>query len=543
MKFRDIIGYFNRFRRDENSDSQSDKYIFSIELEAISEHPEVGTEALIAQGEINGRKDMPPKEHEGLDVTELKVVKAYERLIDAETKGYRRDQQLLISKLKSLNPRLFPSDANSDHSPEDDHSILVNQAQSDMESKILKRKNDIENKKTRACNAENEYLTFKEENQLNYDLDLPQTKLAKASPWLWLTLVLIIESVLNGWFFSKQHGDSNYAKFVAEALLISTVNVLILGVLIRSSWKYLYHIQTHLKVWSIIGLIVFSVTALTFNLGAAHLRDAISKDYPYSGEECHVEGSNLYSQEALCLLFNKKAKLAEFEAYAFFFLGLGFILFGIFKWRNIFPGYPEQAKKQRQFQYAKNQLDKECNSLCADLDRIYEDARRKLSSSSTLEDHQSILNLLNETGESGDDGSNMEEFVPSILEDCMLASRLLRNIQDKYKDYQGNIDEVSHSCKRALEFYRTANRLAREDVSNVPTIWDHKWTPDWALSEDPGDLRLCSPEYAKDLYDKELRYIEGELDPSYREALEKVDSLCKCIKTKPDSGSALDRDD
>jgi len=542
MKFQDIIRYFNPFRRDENSDSQSDKYIFSIELEAISEDPEVGVEALIAQGEINGRKDMPPKEHEGFDVTELKVVKAYERLIDAETKGYRRDQMHLISKLKSLNPRLFPSDNNSDHSTEDDHSILVNQARSDMESKIMRKKNVIENKKIRACDAEKEYQAFKETNQLNHDLDLPQGKLAKTRPWLWLALVLIIESVINGWFFSEQYGGSGLYDFVAEALLISIVNVLILALIIRSCWKYLYHVQTHLKVWSVIGLIVFSITALIFNLGAAHLRDAISTDYPDSGE-CMFPGYNPYSQEALCLLLNEKAKLAEFEAYAFFLLGLGFILFAIFKWRNIFPGYPEHAKKQRLFQDAKNQLEKECMSLCADLDTIYMDARRKLTSSSTLEDHQSILNLLDETVGSGDDNSNVEEFMPSIIEDYKLASRLLRNIQDKHKDYHGNIDEVSHSCERALEFYRTANRLAREDVSNVSSIWDHKTILNWAILEDPGDLGLCSPEHAQALYDKELRYIEGQLDPSYREALENVDSLCKCIETKPHQGSTSDKND
>ncbi|MCY4171111.1 MAG: hypothetical protein OXF08_05880 [Bacteroidetes bacterium] len=549
MKFRDIFKYFNPFRGDENSDSQSDEYIFSRNLsntyifsrflEDISDDSEIGTEALIKQGEINGRIDMPPKELEGFDVTELKVIKAYERLIDAQTKGYRRAQQLLISKLKSLNPRLFPSNLNSDRSSEDDPSILVDQARSDMESAIIEKKNDIENKKTRACDAEKEYQTFKEENLLNHDLDLPHTILAKAKPWGWLILILVCESVLNGWFFGLQYGGSNYLLFVGEALLISGVNVLILGSVIRSSWKYLYHVQTHLKVWGIIGLIAFSVIALIFNLGAAHLRDAISPNYPDSGE-CMYQDFDAHSQEALCLLFNEKAKLAEFEAYAFFFLGLGCIVFGIFKWRNIFPGYPEHAKKQRQFQDAKNQLEKGCKSLYADLDKIYKDARRKLICSTTLEDHQSILNLLKETEENGDDRSNMEKFMPSIIEDYQLASRLLRNIQDKYKDYRGNIDEVSHCCQRALDFYRKANRLAREDVQNVPSTWDHKWTPDWSLSEEPCDLGLCSPEYAKALYDKELRYIEGQLDPSYRNALEKVDSLTKCTETKSDVASAPD---
>jgi len=566
MKFRDIIGYFNSFRRDENSDSQSDKYIFSIELEAISEHPVVGTEALIAEGQSNGKKDLPPKEFEGLDVTERKVFSAYERLIDAETKGYMRDQSRLVSKLKSLNSRLFLSDMNADHFLEDDHSILVDQARSDMETKILKKKNDIENKKNRACDAEKEYQAFKEENQLNHDLDLPTKRWSRAKPWLWLVVILVVESVLNGWFFGQQIGGSNYLRFTAEALLISTVNVTILALLIRSCWKYLYHIQIHLKVWSVIGLIIFSISALIFNLGAAHLRDAIPDDHPASGDECFFEKA--YSQEALCLLLNEKANLAEFEAYAFFLLGIGFILFGIFKWRNIFPGYPEHAKKQRQFQEARNQLQKECTSLKADLDKIYLDARRKLTSSSTHEDRQSILILINEIDKKGydrlivgkhisrklaklvkrssknrDDRLSDGKDIPSILDDYKLASKLLRNIQDKYKDYRCSVDEVSRRCERAIEFYRIANRLARADVSSVPSKWDDKWTPDWNTSEGLDDSGLCSSEDAQAMHDKELQYIEGRLDPFYRKAIEEIDSLSKCSETIPDEISATENKD
>ncbi len=522
MKFLDILRYFNPFRRDEKSDSQSDKYTFDVALEAISEDTEVGTNALIEKGSTDGQKDLPPQNWEGLNVTEEQVVKAYQRLIDAETKAYDRDQRELISKLKSFNPRLFPSDEVSDDFSDEDHSIIVDQAKSDMETTISENKPAIENKLTRVCDVREEYQAFKDKNKLNYDLDLPVGWRNKLKPWLLLFGAVLVESVINGWFFKNQ-ADGKFIEFIWQAFLIAAVNVCVIGLLIRSSWKYLYHIRSHLKIWAVLGLVIFSLTAFTFNLGAAHFRDAIPEEYPDSGDECFSAAKYEFAgQEALCLLWSEKTKLADFQAYAFFILGIGFILFGVFKWMDIFPGYPGHAKKQRQLQEALKDLDKERDSLISKLEEIYKIARQKLSSSSSIQDHQAIISLIN-----GVDDNNDNTFTPTILDDHKLALKLRGNIQDKYKDMRNSLHYGAQHCVKALTFYRKANRAAREDIASVPSDWDQQWIPDWYIPEDPGDVGLCSSEYAESLHDRELMYIEGSLDPSYRKALEKVDLLSK----------------
>jgi len=517
MKFRDLRKYLIPFRRHENSDSQSAKLIFRPTLEAISYDSEVGTEALIAEGKSNGAKDLPPQNWEGLDEVELKVVKAYQLLIDGATSGHDKDQWGLISKLKSINPRLFPSDG----APDDDYSSQVEGARSEMETMIAKNKSTIQNKLARFCDAKKEYVAFKKENKLNHDLSLPARLRNKAWPWILLSAILLIETLINGLFFAQQVGWFDIIAFIAQAFLIAVVNVGVLGLLIRASWKYLHHIMTILKVWAVLGLIVFSSVAFVFNLGAAHYRDAVSPDYPEQGDNCYRQDEG---QEAICLLRDEKANLSEFESYAFLMLGLGFILFSVFKWRDIFPGYPRHAKKQRQFQESQKELQEFVNSLKKDIEKIYSNAKMKLTLSATHEEYLLLLSLIGESQDSNDDKST---YMPSILEDYKLALKILGNIQGKYRDIIGYLNQGADYCAKAIDFYRTANRLAREDITSVPAHWDQKWKPEWYIPEDPIDLGLCSYEYAHSLHNEALRYLEHYLDPYYREAIEKVESLSK----------------
>jgi len=505
----------------------------------ISEDSEVGTQALIDKGKADGTKDLPSQNWKGLNVIEAKVVKAYQRLIDAETKGYDRDQRKLISKLKLINPRLFPSDTISDDETDDDRSILVDQAKSDMSTEISRKKNSIQNKLRLVYDAKKEYEAFKDQNNLSHDLSLPSERWKKTKPWIWLILILLIEGVFNGIVFAANAGGQRF-DFIVQAVLIAIVNVGVFGLLIRASWKYLCHIKTFLKVWAVTGLLIFSTAAFMFNLGAAHYRDAISSEQSESEERSRDEEG----QEALDLLRNKKIILAEFESYAFFILGLGFILFSVLKWRDIFPGYPEQAKKQRQFLSAQSDLEEECKLLIKELDKIYSNAKKELKSSSTLLTHQTILNLMNNLDNSGDkkftkEGSDAidEKFTPTIIDDHKLALELLSKIQDKYKDMRANLNYGDQQCGKAIEFYRKANRSAREDISHVPAHWDQKWKPEWYIPEDPGDFGLCSSEYAQSLHDKQIKFIEDHLDPSYRQALEKVESLSKYHETLDPSGT------
>ncbi len=268
-----------------------------------------------------------------------------------------------------------------------------------------------------------------------------------------------------------------------------------------------------MKSWARAGLVIFCLLALLFNLGSAHYRDAVPVEFPESEDPCYKgvqnpddpgETTEHPGQEAICLLGTNFAVLAEFEAYGFFLLGLGFILLAVIDWGHIFPGYPGYENAKRQFLKAQEPLSEECESVRRKIERAYYLARSALES--------------------------------SILEDHRFASKLVRSINDKYKDMISYTDEVAQRCGHAIDFYRTANLLAREDISNIPSHWSRKWERDFDLPTTPDDLGLCNSEYAQSLHDKERRYIEINLDPHYRKAIQEVDKLAAC----PDENVSTD---
>ena len=502
-----IRAFFSPFSPDDVDPSRSDRFIFRPELDVIENDPEIGTEALKKKGETSGRMDMPPSNHEGTDLVELDVVKGYERLFLAEKAGYLDGLAELERVLQSSDPRLFPSDGNSAEPPttesDNEQSMVVQNACADMDNAIAESTGKILKSREKACQAKVEYSAFKKRNGLTEDIEIPSRK-RKALWWVVLFIVFLIESLINGLFFAEQFGG-RIIHWVSQAALISTVNVGLFGFLIMICWKYSSHIQQSLKTWARVGLVILCLCALTFNLGAAHFRDAVPKDFPNSEDSCYrgmqdpddpdrIEENP--GQEAKCLLVDRFVHLAEFEAYCFFLLGLGFILLAVIDWKHILPGYPGHENAKRRFLKAQEPLNGDLESVRKKIGTIYYIARAKLES--------------------------------SIVEDHKFASKLVRSINDKYKDMIAYTEEVAQRCRRAIDFYRTANRLAREDISNIPSHWSRKWEHDWDSPTSPEDLGLCNSEYAQSLHDKERHYVEANLDPHYQGALEEAEKLAAC---------------
>ena len=498
-----IRAFFSRFNPEDVDPPRSDRFRFRPELDEIEKDPEIGTEALKRKGETNGRMNLPPSNHEGLDLVELAVVKGYDHLLLAEKAGYLDGLAELERASLTLDHRLFPTGGSTSTPPttksDNDRSMVVQQACSDMDTTIEENTEKILKLREKACHAKSEYQAFKKQNGLTYDIEDEIEKRSKKHMALWgvvvLFIVFLVESLINGIFFAAQY-ESDLIRRGLPALLISAVNMGLFGFLIMICWKYFFHARQSWRAWACVGLITFCFLALTFNLGAAHFRDAYAEDFPESNDPCYV-GSEHPGQEALCLFRNNFTRLAEFESYGFFLLGLGFIFVGVFDWgKYILPGYPGYMNATRRFLKAQKPLNEACKSVRKNLFKIYSIAKANLES--------------------------------SIVDDHKFASKLARSIRDKHKDMLSYTDEVAQRCGRAIDFYRTANRLAREDISSIPPYWGEKWEHDWDLPSSPDDLGLCNPEYAQSLRDKEQHYIEANLDPCYRDSIKKVAALATC---------------
>ena len=471
--------------------SRSFRYIFAHELDVIENDPEIGTSALIRHGEINGRQDMPPRSDREYDVIELKIIKVYERLILAQTRGYEVDYRKLHAKLNSLDPQLCSPDISQidteDTRTDSGQSTIVEKACSDMDTIITERSQSILNKREKVLQSQDEYETFKDKNGICDELYVANGK-HKVKAWILIISVFLIETMINGLFFANESQDQ-YLHWWSQAVLISTVNIGLLALVIRGCWKYLYHAQQHLRSWAIIGLSVFILTSVIFNLGAAHFREAVSRSFPVEGATCHREDTSededrddLPGQEAICLLQKNSVQLAEFQGYAFFLLGLGFILFAVFEWRSIFPGYPEQYDKRRKLLKYQESLDTDCRSLCDQLSEIYRQAIRDLE----------------------------------------VAFQVHQWIHDKYQDMLAETGEITQRCDRDIKIYRTSNRHNRDDIRNIPDHWNHTWEPDWILPDSPQSSALYDSEAGRSLRERVIRHLSSH----YKESIEKVNSLC-----------------
>ena len=486
------------------------RLIFRPELVALGDDPNVGKEALRRKGIRNGRMDMPPCTYEKLDDTEEEIVRAYFNPLSARIAGYLADYRRLDKKLKDLDKRLFRADTSSSNQTVTQSDIpqfaIVQRARSDIDNAITEYSEKVRKSLKRACRAKTKYDKFIKKNKLKHYIGTQSGEHRslwwKALWWLVLVVIVLIEIRINGFFFAAQAGGQ-LDRWIQEASLISAVNVGLFGFLIMICCKYLLHPNKTLKAWACTGLIVFCFFALTFNLGAAHYRDAIPRDFPADGQACYIPDQP--SQEALCLLGTNFAHLAEFQAFGFFLLGLGFILLGVIDWMHLFPDYSGYTNARRYFHNAEEALDKDRKFLHKKIQQIYSAASLKCPS--------------------------------KIEEEYASASEIVQHINHEYKCMISYADAVEELCRSAIEIYRSSNTLARENISNIPSHWSLRWEPSWKLPNPPRDFNLCSSRYAEFLSEREQVYVKNNLEDYYGDSVKKVDALAAYPEESTDTGT------
>ncbi|MDE2834025.1 MAG: hypothetical protein OXM02_05840 [Bacteroidota bacterium] len=486
---------------------RSELFIFSNELDALDEHPEIGSKALEEKGKINGRMDSPPADYDGLDLVELQAVKGYEFLVAAHQRGYQVEHATLAAHLAELDQRIFEGGGNSHTTlePETEQESLprIQRACSDMDTVVAEESARLLELRQAATEAQQEFNRFRQVHNRTEDIEIPRKK---DTGWSWGIVfgIVFFETLINGLFFAM-HAGGEYIQWWGQALLISAVNILLFGLLISQCWRYRVHVRNPFKTWAWVGLVGFSLCALTFNLGAAHFRDAVPVNFPnpendcyitvggFEVEETEIEAEQSAGQEAVCLLTNQGIRLAEFESYGFFLLGMAFILIGVIHWGHIFPGYPGYLKAKRHCVAARKPLHDQRDATGKRIRDVYDQAVRELQH--------------------------------PFMEDHKTASAIIRQLNNKFNDMEAYATEVARRCRRALDVYRTSNRLAREDISHIPEHWEREWNPTWTLPRTLDNLGLCDLEYVEHLRDEEQRNIEAQLDPFYRSMIAKIETL------------------
>ena len=296
--------------------------------------------------------------------------------------------------------------------------------------------------------------------------------------WHWGVLValVLLEALVNGLFFGA-NVEGGLLAGTTYAILISLVNVGVLGWLLAALVRQVHHRDPRRKVGGLVTLTAVGVVGVFWNLFVAHYREALPPDYPAQPdttvvaeapaaesmpEACwHGPDEADADQEALCLFQASPFGLTGFYSWMLLVIGLAMCAAAAIDWYKTDDPYPGYGARERHRRKTEKKLLDDRRELLGDLNELLDEAARKLR----------------------------VEFRDPV-EARQLALNDHNKLHARHTDLCGFAGDLEKSCRGALDIYRTANREARSVPE--PQIWQNPWAGDWDLPEAPDMSHLVS---------------------------------------------------
>lgn len=402
------------------------------------------------QGRDRGTDGEPPATQAGLDPVETEVFEHCNNYYSKLLGEYRRKQLAFdeIRKGSGVTPGQLDADAD--------------QACTEIRNTYSKQREELRTHAKEARNAIKELNRFKEENEISRPPDIPDsTKLS----WGILGAILLLETLINGFFFGEQLGGRIFDG-ISQAVLISLGNVLVLGLLGKLViGQIVHHLSLH-RFTGWVGLLaVVLPLALAFNLGVAHYRDALPDDYPNTGAECYrtdddgVSGPTEADQEAVCLLRTSTFTLSGFKSYLLLFIGLAMCAIAIWDWAfHMTDPYPGYGKRERERRKNEGWLDAAKDDATTELDAVHRDS------------------VAHQNAAFEDPVARRQRLIAAYKDVSTLAEQIGNQRRD-----------LEVSCSGAIQLYRGANIAARPEEFRmaIPSHWEQPWKATWDTPEPP----------------------------------------------------------
>lgn len=228
---------------------------------------------LLAEGRERGERDEPDSASTVFDAVETKIL---EHLSTEQKRAHGE----LEDRFADFRQRLIDLDFESHFSGIKDVALggladLKGEHQMGLDDLYRVRKDFIE--------AEKYLQDFKADNKIKR----PPKQRSTASTilkWLLILLLLAFEILINGFFLGKG-AELGLAQGIAEAAIVTTLNVLVPVFLALKLIPGLYHRNWFFKLWGLAWLAAFLVGTFTLNLGLAHYREAGAFDLLAAGPE------------------------------------------------------------------------------------------------------------------------------------------------------------------------------------------------------------------------------------------------------------------
>ncbi len=439
------------------------------------------------RGHDRGNDGEPPATQSGLDPVETEIFghcnSYYSELLDE----YRR-KQLAFDEVRK-GSRVTPSQLDAD----------VDQACTEIRNTYGRHREDLRTQAKEARGAIEELNRFKEENEISRPPEIPDsTKLS----WGILGVIVLLETLINGFFFGEQLPGGTFAG-VSQAVLISLGNVLVIGLLGKLLIGRIVHRLSLHRFAGWVGLLAAVVPlALAFNLGVAHYRDALPEDYPGYEAECYridddgVSGPTEADQEALCLLRTSTFLLSGFKSYLLLLVGLAMCVVAIWDWTfHMNDPYPGYGKRERERRKKENWLDVAKDDATAELEAVHRDS------------------VAHQNAAFEDPVARRQRLIAAYRDVCTFADQV-RNRRD----------DLEVSCTGAIQLYRGANIAARPEEfrTATPDHWEEPWTAPWDVPERPPKPdwgTAADAEEAKESATQAKRARTARLDACHKEMM------------------------
>lgn len=378
--------------------------------------------SLAKEGRTRGASGFPRADEDALDPVEARIV---ERVGDLRRKGI----DTYAENIKVYNARLArAADAR------EEVELAASQARGDFQAAVAVWQARMAAPSARVTDAITSLRRFREEHNVGHVA-------REANFWSWLfvaVLVLVIESTANAFLFSRAMSQG-FVGGVAVAGFISAVNIAIAS-LATYFGRNLNHRRLHWKLFGLIAAIIGIALCLAFNLGVAHLRDALEEGLGL--EEALARSWETAWHTPLGLRSFLSAVLMLLGIVAAIFVGLK-----TYHTIDVYPGYPDiyATVNQARDQYA------------ADLNDAVQ----------TLEDrrNEAVSGLR-------DANQQMRTWIREAV-DALFGQTSLRSELDRF------IEHCDTKANSLLAIYRDANRAARpagEGIAPVP-VPPHFSTP------------------------------------------------------------------
>lgn len=323
-----------------------------------------------------------------------------------------------------------------------------------------------------AQDAIGETNRFRREEERTADAGFPESRRWYVGVLLGL---VVLETLINGFFFGTNVTSGLFGG-MSYAVLISAVNVLILGFLAAAAIRQIHHRDPRRKLVGLMVVVSVACVALFWNVLVAHYREALPSDFPpapatltAASSEAEQEVAACWlgpdeadaDREALCLFRGSWFGLGGFQSYMLLLIGLAMWAFATLDWLRMDDPYPGYGKRERARRDTEDALFEDRSELLAKLKQLHDDAL----------------------------GRQRSDFRDPV-EARELAISDFEKLGKRHRDLCSFVHDLEESCSRALDIYRTANREARSTPD--PGYWSDSWASGWSLPEPPRESTLMT---------------------------------------------------